>query len=91
MTFAEEGKLIGAMVHYVGKILAMEQDAGMTVSFLRKKSVCINDTFLLPYHWGCDGGGEEMLQGSIGPLEGRHPAVVSPYQDFSPLNRYEVK
>ena len=44
----EEGRHVGAKVHYVGKILTIEKDAGMTVSFLWKKSVYVNGTICFP-------------------------------------------
>ena len=45
----EEGRRAGAKVHYVGKILSLEDSTKYNVSFLRLKSkLGIPDTFCFP-------------------------------------------
>ena len=44
----EEGRKEGDLIHYVGKIVGMEQGGSLSVSFLRVKSPFSKDTFVFP-------------------------------------------
>lgn len=44
----EEGRSEGELVHYVGKLVDIEEDGNLSVSFLRVKSPFTKDTFTFP-------------------------------------------
>ena len=44
----EEGRQTGSLVHYVARVLAIEEDGRLNLSFLRLKSSKMKDTYHFP-------------------------------------------
>ena len=66
----EEGRNVGAKVNYVGKVLAVEENGGFRVSFLRMTSSFYRDTFCFPIIEDISEVPLERCKGVLIPLKG---------------------
>ena len=88
----EEGWNAGEKVHYVGKILSIEDDSSYNVSFLRLKSKFgIPDTFCFPLIEDTAKVSRESSKGVLVPRQGSTQRLSNIVKLYDPLFSFNMK
>ena len=69
------------MLHYVGKVLSIEDETRIKIGFLRMKSVVMKDTFYFPAIANVEEVEKDRVLGVPLGYEGDHTEAVGPHQD----------
>ena len=87
----EEGRFVGAKVHYVGKIVGMGEEGGFSVNFLRVKSAFHRDTFCFPVIEDITEVDRSCCKGVLVPLKGSTQRLSHLIKISSPLHGFNIR
>ena len=87
----QEGRSAGDNVYYVGKILALCDNGGFRVSFLRASSVFVRDTFRFPIIEDISEVEQSRCKGVLVPLRGSTQRLSNIIKISPPLQSYNMR
>lgn len=88
----EEGREAGTKVHYVGKILNLEENGQYSISFLRLSSKFgCKDSFYFPNNEDVDTVPREKVQGVLVPITAKTARLARIVRFQPPLRQYNLK
>ena len=87
----EEGRNVGTKVNYVGKVLAVEENGGFRVSFLRMSSSFDRDTFHFPIIEDISEVPQDRFKGVLMPLKGSTKRLSSIIKISPPLTGFNMR